>query len=1202
MRIWLFAFVLVFGASLAWAQLYSGSVVGVVADPSGAVIPGAKVTLVDQDKGYTFNVTTDSTGRYFFRGVPPGSYKVTVVAQGFQIQTRTGIVMEVNQNTSVDLTLQLATGAQTVNITTEAPLLSTQDSVTSQVIDRKLINDLPNVDRDVMSLAYLTPGVVVIQNGGQSAGGNWFVSNGGREATADVVSDGISLTQFDQNSGVQDLQLDPNLDSVEEYKVQTSNFSAEFGFSGATIVNMITRSGTNEFHGSLHEAFRNNVLDANDYFDNAAGNSLPGLHRNQFGGTVGGPIKKNKTFFFFDYDGIRQTSQSTHTAAVPTPLERQGNFGELCTYNGGSFDKNGMCSSPAGQLWDPYSGVYNANAGGAVRSAYIPFNNMITFMSGGSPALQGTPYEPAPHAGNLIDPVAKQMLNYFPMPNTGGIIGTPSYNNFFNWIKSGANRTNNDQFDIKIDHRFSDKSLLSAKYSQQNNLFTPENFYGNIADSNSGPTPTRVHALALNWTYTFSPTILMTLSAGFVREWNLQPGPSQFKNLDPSALLGEPKYMDLGSPASLPSINIGDSYGSSVGNGPYSYYLAGQSTAQIQDTFSWVKGAHEIKFGGEVRQHLGNFANPGPTGGSFSFDYGTTSQDPNFGDGGDAMASAMTGFSVDGGGTYEIANWVSTENYQAGGYIQDNWKITKKLTLNLGLRYDITLPRTERYNRMNWDDPSIVSPLQIPGLPTLHGGEVYASPNNRTNYEPDYTNFQPRFGLSWQPLSKTVIRGGYGIFYSTSKVGAAGPGAWGYQGYVKDTPWITTYQNDHATPFAPLSNPWPNGGPSLPPGNTLGALNDYGGYTAWGPIKSLASTPYEETWSLGFQRELPFNMVAEGDYVGKAGHHLYFDGAGNLDFLGPQIEHDSAGQIAQLLTLVKNPFYGHLTDPNAPYNTPLIQQSNLLVPYPQFGGFPGDAPPWANSIYNAAQLRVEKRFSSGLEFLVNYSFSKSIDDSSATDGNIDWIGLAGGHLQDPNNLRLERSVSNYNATHVLNISHVYELPIGKGKMIGHDWNPVVNAIVGGWQVNGIWTFASGFPLTVGLTGSGSFSLPTYAGQGPDLVGRPTRNTGSDWLTHYFANPDVFIRPPHYTVSDAPRTLPWINRPGQENATLSLFKSFPINRIREGVRAEFRLEALNAFNHVQFSPPHTTVGSGLFGQINSQANVPRQVQLTLKVYF
>jgi len=304
---------------VAWAQLYSGSVVGVVADPSGAVIPGAKVTLVDQDKGYTFNVTTDSTGRYFFRGVPPGSYKVSVVAQGFQIQTRTGIVMEVNQNTSVDLTLQLATGAQTVNITTEAPLLSTQDSVTSQVIDRKLINDLPNVDRDVMSLAYLTPGVVVIQNGGQSAGGNWFVSNGGREATADVVSDGISLTQFDQNSGVQDLQLDPNLDSVEEYKVQTSNFSAEFGFSGATIVNMITRSGTNEFHGSLHEAFRNNVLDANDYFDNAAGNSLPGLHRNQFGGTVGGPIKKNKTFFFFDYDGIRQTSQSTHTAAVPTP-------------------------------------------------------------------------------------------------------------------------------------------------------------------------------------------------------------------------------------------------------------------------------------------------------------------------------------------------------------------------------------------------------------------------------------------------------------------------------------------------------------------------------------------------------------------------------------------------------------------------------------------------------------------------------------------------------------------------------------------------------------------------------------------------------------------------------------------------------------------------------------------------------------------
>jgi hypothetical protein len=1205
-RVWVVTLVLLLSASLAWAQLYSGSVVGVVSDPSGAVIPGAKVSLVDVQKGYTFNSTTDATGRYFYRGVAPGTYKVTVAAEGFQVQTRTNIILDVNENSSVDFTLQLATGAQSVNITTEAPLLSTQDSVTSQVIDRKLINDLPNVDRDVMSLAFLTPGIVPIVNGGpQSGQGNWFVSNGGREATADVVSDGITLTQFDQNSGVQDQQLDPNLDSVEEYKIQTSNFSAEFGFAGATIVNMITRSGTNEFHGSLHEALRNQVLDANDFFDNEAGNPLPGLRRNQFGGTIGGPIKKNKTFFFFDYDGIRQTAQTTQTAGLPSTAERQGNFGELCTYAGGSFDANGMCSAAAGQLWDPYSGVYNADAGGAVRSTYIPFNNMATFMSGGSPALQGTPYEPAPHPGNLIDPVASKLMQYFPQPNTGGIPGTANYNYFLNWIASGANRNRNDQFDIKIDHRFSDKSLLSARYSQQNNLVVPTNFFGNVADPYSyGPTPMHVHALAINWNYTFTPTILSTLSVGFIREWNLQPNATQYKNLNPVTLLGEPSYMDLGSPVALPYININDSYGTTIGTQPYNYYLAGQSTGQIVESVSWVKGAHEIKFGGEVRQHLGNFANPGPTGGQFPFDYGGTSQNPNFGSGGDAMASFLTGFSTDnsGGGTYEVANWVSTANYQFGGYLQDNWKVTSKLTLNLGVRYDITMPRTERYNRMEWVDPSLVSPEQIPGLPTLYGGEVYASPSDRTNYELDPTNIQPRFGFAWQPLEKTVIRGGYGIFYSTSKVGAAGPGAWGYQGYVKDTPWITTYQNDGATPFAPLSNPWPNGGPSLPPGNTLGALNDYGGYGAYGPLKSLASTPYEETWSLGFQRELPFNMVAEGDYVGKAGHHLYFDGAGNYDYLGPQITQYSPGQIANLVSYVNNPFYGHLTDPNAPWNSPQIQQYNLLTPYPQFSLFGGDAPPWANSIYNAAQLRVEKRFSSGLQFLVNYTFSKSIDDASAADGNIDWIGISRGRLEDPNDLKLERSVSAYNATNVLNISHVYELPFGKGKAIGNNWNPVVDGILGGWQFNGIWTFETGFPLTVGLIGG--FNLPTYGGQTVDLAGTPTRSSGptSNWINNYFANPQVFVRPPKYAISDAPRTLPWINRPGVNNATLSMFKEFSLNRIREGMHVEFRLEALNAFNRVQFAGPHTSLGSSLFGVITSQANQPRQVQLTGKFYF
>jgi hypothetical protein len=600
--------------------------------------------------------------------------------------------------------------------------------------------------------------------------------------------------------------------------------------------------------------------------------------------------------------------------------------------------------------------------------------------------------------------------------------------------------------------------------------------------------------------------------------------------------------------------------------------------------------------------HRINSANPGPTGGQFNYDFTTTSQNPN-GDstsGGDAFASFLTGFGTpNGGGEYEVANWVSTQNFQYSGYVQDNWKISRKLTLNIGLRYDVTLPRTERYNRMNWVDLNVVSPLQVPGLGTLHGGEVYASPNDRTQYNLDGTNFQPRFGFAWQPLSKTVVRGGYGIFYSTTKAGAAGPGAWGYQGYVKDTPWITTYNNDGATPWGRLSDPWPVTGPDLPPGNSLGLLNDVGGNYAWGPIKTVNKTPYEQTWSFGIQRELPWGMLLESTYVGKKGTHLYFGGAGNPDILGSWVEGLSKSQISDLQSYVPNPFYGHLSDPNAPYNSPTIQKFNLLVPYPQFGGIGGDAPPYANSSYHAAQFRLEKRFSSGLQFLATYVFSKALDDSSATDGNIDWRGDGKSHLQDPNNFAIEKAISPYDSTHVFQFSHVYELPFGKGKTMGGNWNPIVNGFLGGWQLNGIWSIISGRPFTLGL--HGGHNLPTYGGQGPNLIGTP-KKASSDLIAQYFANPDVFVKPDPYTVSNGPRTLPWVRKPGQTNANLAVFKEFPMSRIREGMRLEFRIEALNALNHVQFAGPKTTVGNSNFGEITSQANTPREAQAALKLYF
>ncbi|MGI8958798.1 MAG: carboxypeptidase regulatory-like domain-containing protein [Bryobacteraceae bacterium] len=1189
----------------ASAQQYAGSVTGTVTDPSGAVVPNARLQLVDEQKGFAFTAVSDSTGGYVIRQVPPGTYKLSVEAQGFRAETQSGIKLDISQNITVNFALQVGAVTQTLQISEAAPLLSTQDAVTGQTVDRKFINDLPLISRSVTDLAYLTPGITEVATGTQNSAQNNFVSNGGRNATADMLLDGVTVTNFEQNSGIQVPSYTPSVDAVEEFTVQQTNFSAEYGFSGGTIVNMLTRSGTNQFHGSLYEFFRNQRLDANNWFNNQSGVPIPALKNNNFGGTVGGPIRRDKTFFFFDYDGTRSRTGSTYQAGVPSAAERTGNFGELCGYAGGSFDANGLCSAGDGQLWDPYTGVYSADAGGPVRSGYIPFNNITTYTSPGSPVLNGTPYQLPARPGNLIDPAALKLMQFYPLPNEN--VGTSAYNPYTNWIGSGSNQGSNNQYDIKVDHRFSDKDLFSAKYSRQGGFGHGFNCYGNVADPcTSGPSTGTAHLAALNLTHTFTPTLLMNLALGFTRSTNFTHSiAGDYKNLDPVSLLGMPKYIDASGFPSIPAISLNTGYTqpvsspASIGTQAWSHEHLGSETYHLLGTVSWIKGQHELKFGGEGRMHRINYTQPGVPAGYFVYDFTGTSQQP-FSGGGDALASFLVGNGGPGTwGQYEIPNLVSTQSFQAGGFIQDNWKVNKKLTVNIGMRYDLDFPRTERYNRMNALDPSVVSPVQAPGLGTLHGGEIFASSRNRSpGYKTAWNDLGPRLSIAYQPIEKTVIRAGYGIYYSTVRSGAAGTGGTGYQGYDENTPWINTYQNDGVTPWGRLSNPFPTG-VKLPPGGQLGLLNDVG-FGAAGPIPSIDSAvPYEQSWSFGIERELPGNFLVDANYIGKAGHHLYFGGAGGLNYLGPQIEHYSSQQIAALNTYVPNPFSGIITDPSSSLSSPTVQASQLQLPFPQFTGFSGDEPPWANSIYNALQLRVEKRFSHGLQALVTYTWSKSIDDASTTSGGTTWLGGITS-LQDPNNRRLERSLSTFDIPRVLQFSYVYELPIGRGKAIGGNMPPVLNAIIGGWQTNGIWRFTDGRPILLGL--SGGQSLPTYGGQRPNLIAPLHCNSGPDFLTNYFANPDVAVAPPPFTLGNAPRSYGGCRARGQNNATLSLFKDFLLPKLREGARLQFRFEAFNALNHPQFDAPNVQVNGGNFGVITSTANGPREVQLALKLYF
>ncbi|MBV9266825.1 MAG: carboxypeptidase regulatory-like domain-containing protein, partial [Acidobacteriaceae bacterium] len=514
----LFATALVFAAA-ALAQLYTGSITGTVSDPSGAVVPNCRITALDVEKGFSFSTTSDSTGRYVLPSIPPGKYRVSIEADGFQPQVHENISMEVGQNVRVDFPLQVKTSSQSVEIKGEAPVLQSEDATTGQVINRRFINDLPLIDRNVLSLAYLTPGIVPTDT---NSGGNDFVSNGGRNATADVLMDGVSTTNFEQNSGIQVPSYTPSVEAVEEFSVETANFSAEYGFSGSTIVNMVTRSGTNQFHGSAYDFLRNQVLDANNFFNNASGIPIAPLKRNNFGVTLGGPIRRDKTFFFMDYDGSRQTTMSTgNVFGVPSAAERQGNFGELCAAQGGSFDATGMCSAPTGQLWDPYSGTYSSALGGIVHSAFVPFNNLASYVSPGNPNLSGTPHQLQHVPGNLIDPVAFKLMQYFPLPNLN--VGTGSYDPYNNYLASGPVHSQNDQFDVKLDHRFNDHDLLSVKYSHDLASGDSFNCFGNIADPcTQGPYSGGAHLVAINETHTISPTMLMTFSYGWNRVYATQ--------------------------------------------------------------------------------------------------------------------------------------------------------------------------------------------------------------------------------------------------------------------------------------------------------------------------------------------------------------------------------------------------------------------------------------------------------------------------------------------------------------------------------------------------------------------------------------------------------------------------------------------------------------------------------------------------------
>jgi hypothetical protein len=674
-----------------------------------------------------------------------------------------------------------------------------------------------------------------------------------------------------------------------------------------------------------------------------------------------------------------------------------------------------------------------------------------------------------------------------------------------------------------------------------------------------------------------------------------------------------PPYINTSGFQTPPSIWLFSAYGCNGFNGcvgaqAWSILRFASDTGHVVGSVSRVVGQHEIKAGGEMRRHRINFLQAGTPNGLFAFTGGATASG-TAGTGGDALASLLIGY-VDNWSRYEIPPSTATQNYQAGGFVQDNWRVTGRLTVNLGFRYDVETPRTERFNQMTWFDPGVAAPISVPGL-NLHGAVEFAGVNSnpRTAFDTYLGEIGPRIGFAYNVATRTTVRGGYGIYYDPSDVGVVGNAV--SSGFLGNDPVTNGVNNVPSSPWLPLEflrNPFPFG---IQPatGSSQGAATMLGQGLNGIPVRSLNQAPQEQAWSWGVQHQLPASMVLEASYIGRKGTHLYAMGYANeFDALPPNVADAFHANPSYYLQQVPNPFSG-LIQGSPDLSGPTIPRWKLMVPYPQYSagygtGISSSFVPWANSIYHALQLQIQKRFSQGLQFQFTYVFQKSLDDSSL--GSAGYSFLTGGtataaaSARDPNNLRLDRSLSAFSIPQIAQASFVYQLPFGRNRRFGRNMNAWLDSLAGGWQVNGIYRVDGGLPVQLLLCGGCSVGLPTYGNQYPDLMA-PLRVAGTGNLNQYFANPQVAVRPAPYSDGNAPRLLPNARIPGTDNLTASLFKQVPLH-FREGANLQIRLEAFNVLNRVQFAAPDTNVGDSAFGQITAQANQPRQVQLGMKLYF
>jgi hypothetical protein len=1161
------------GASVSFAQVDAGAILGTVKDSSGAVVPSAKVTLTNDDTGLVVTTTTGGSGEYTFSPIKIGHYSLAAELKGFQRVEHTHVTVQVQQRVVVDFVLPPGQMTQTVEVSAAPPALQTQEASVGQVIGEKSINDLPLNGRNFTFLARLSAGVTQGQQDTRGLGASGsFSANGSRPAQNNYLLDGI-----DNNTNLVDFlngtafAVRPPIDALAEFKVQTNDYSAEFGRAAGAILNATIKSGTNQFHGTAWEFLRNDALDAANFFENSGGLKKGKYRQNQFGASLGGPLWRNKTFFFVDYEGTRIRQAIPYVSSVPTALERSSgyaNLSELLSQGGTRTDVLGR-TFPLGQVFDP--STTRAVGSGFVRD---PFPGNIL---------------PA----NRLDPNGIKLLDLYPAPNNPGL--------FNNYASNPVQSNDVNQYDVRVDQNFSDKDSLFARVSYSDNpQLIPGPFPG-IADGGAFYTgdqsATAINAV-VSETHSFSPNLVNEIRVGYNRlaTDRVQPFANTLGIPEQFGIQGVPQVASNGG---LGGIDIQGLNG--LGSSDYIPSIEYSNTYQFTDNLTKHLGRHSLKVGYEFQRLRFSILQPPQGRGHWSYS-GLYTDIPTQISGNTGLAQLLltpTPGTVPGAANFvggadniaasNIANTDQKHNY-SGLYFQDDFQVTPKLTVNLGLRWEYFGQLIELYGAQ-----SNFLPSGVPGKPSEF---LLTKQRCNTPLSPEFvaatvadniktvcsdvpglghsqlSNFSPRVGFAYQLTPKLVVRGGYGFFYG------------GFENSVVETyvdfPFQFSLGYPNLVPNAPVT--FPNG--------TIGTLET--GLTAI-PLTSDAvqpsgvsftgedyhmKTPYTQGYNLTFQYQLSANDTVQAGYVGNTVRHL-----------------------------------GVYTPPNAPGELlpPGLNQYDF-APYPDFQTNFTYTSFAANSFYNSLQLNYERRFNNGLSMLANFTWSKCRTDAVDVLNQTALTGYRAPRLPGFG-IQGDYGLCEFDVPKAFHFSGSYDLPVGHGRKYLANSRGIVDALLGGWGTNWILTLQDGQPGTVpcAITTTSGFGCNALLVPNQDVYAH--NRSVDQWL-----NPAAFASPPVATTVGQSDYSPLGGAPSQflgpgyHRLDFSLFKSF---RITERTRIEFRSEFFNLTNTPNFSLPGfggngVTAAPGAldytsseFGKITSTRdlqNDQREIQIALKLYW